>query len=311
MKTQNHLNDQNPILFAGIKWQIEEVCCPLCRRNDKLELHTFGPFKIHKCISCECYYLSPRPIESDLLELYKSDMYYEDENIDQGYEDYSMEEKGIHKTNDKRVKLIAGLTSGKKVLDVGAALGFTVAHFHDRGFDAWGCEVSDAAFKRMDDSVKPYIFHGDISSMPPDRFDVITCFDTIEHIYNQKEFISQVCKRLKPRGYFIMTTPIVDYLMNKIQGKRWLSYKVPQHIIYFSRKSVRQLFEEHFDIVNEKMAYYDYSLHFICIRLRRLLPYVGRIIAGIVYLLGMDKLQLKVPTGMSQFIMQKKDASNV
>ena len=103
-----------------------------------------------------------------------------------------------------------------------------------------------------------------------------------------------------------MTTPIIDYWINRIQGRRWVAYKIPQHIIYYSRKGFKIASTGLFEILNERMAYYYYSLHFLNIRLKRVLPGFGKLIASTNKLLGIDNFFLKTPTGMSEIIMQKK-----
>ncbi|MEM3393038.1 MAG: class I SAM-dependent methyltransferase [Candidatus Bathyarchaeia archaeon] len=39
-------------------------------------------------------------------------------------------------------------------------------------------------------------------------FDLITCFETIEHLYNPELMINEAYRILKPNGVFIISTPI-------------------------------------------------------------------------------------------------------
>ena len=42
---------------------------------------------------------------------------------------------------------------------------------------------------------------------PPESFDVITCFDVLEHLYEPRQVMSKVVKWLKPGGIFYVLYP--------------------------------------------------------------------------------------------------------
>ena len=53
---------------------------------------------------------------------------------------------------------------------------------------------------------------GDIleAPFPPESFDVITCFDVLEHLYEPRQVMTQGGKWLKPGGIFYVLVPNID-----------------------------------------------------------------------------------------------------
>jgi SAM-dependent methyltransferase len=45
------------------------------------------------------------------------------------------------------------------------------------------------------------------AEIPQEKFDIITCSEVIEHIYDYKKAISNICKCLNPGGHVIVTVP--------------------------------------------------------------------------------------------------------
>jgi len=74
----------------------------------------------------------------------------------------------------------------RTVLDAGCAIGLLVEAFRVRGVEAYGFDVSKFALEQTDESVAPYCRHASLSEgLPsdlPDRYDLVTCIEVIEHI---------------------------------------------------------------------------------------------------------------------------------
>lgn len=102
---------------------------------------------------------------------------------------------------------------GKKVLDVasgegyGSALMATVAHAVS-GVDVSAEAVAHARVAYASRQNLDYT-EGNCASLPfaDATFDVVVSFETIEHIHEQKEFLDEIRRVLKPAGLLIMSSP--------------------------------------------------------------------------------------------------------
>jgi len=68
------------------------------------------------------------------------------------------------------------------VLDAGCALGMLVEALRDLGVEAYGVDISEYAIAEASDSVKKYVRQASLTEPLPDRYDLITCVEVIEHI---------------------------------------------------------------------------------------------------------------------------------
>lgn len=85
---------------------------------------------------------------------------------------------------NKTAKHITDKFNPKTALDVGCAKGFLVKALVDLGIDAYGIDPSEYAVAEAPPDVKDKLTLGVAQSLPyPDnKFDVVTCFDVLEHI---------------------------------------------------------------------------------------------------------------------------------
>ena len=87
------------------------------------------------------------------------------------------------------------------------------------------------------------IFAGDIMDAPfaPQSFDVITCFDVLEHVYEPQRVLAQVNNWLKPGGIFYVLVPNIDSGEARGFKTYWYGLELPRHLSHFSPKSLGRL----------------------------------------------------------------------
>ena len=86
----------------------------------------------------------------------------------------------------------------------------------------------------------------EISWMRPSRresFDVITCFDVLEHLYEPRQVMARVGEWLKPGGIFYVLVPNVDSAEARVFGSYWHGLELPRHLFHYSPASLKFLAE--------------------------------------------------------------------
>lgn len=128
------------------------------------------------------------------------------------------------------------------ILDLGCAGGAFVSHMINRGHEVVGLEGSDHCLN-LDPKVitkigsmplgynnwrlygNKNLFTCDVSydyqvqkHGKPMRFDLITCFDVMEHLYPERidKFLEMVTRHLKPQGIFAANIALFPLIKNKI-----------------------------------------------------------------------------------------------
>lgn len=85
------------------------------------------------------------------------------------------------------------ISPGMKLLDVGCAMGYSVRWFRKQGFDAWGVDLSQYALDHAPEDIAEYLRQFDLTSphygwsFGDEQFQVVTCFETMEHIPDQDD----------------------------------------------------------------------------------------------------------------------------
>jgi SAM-dependent methyltransferase len=97
---------------------------------------------------------------------------------------------------------------GRRALDIGCAYGFIVDMHHSLGYETYGVDFSSYALERGKELEISNLLMGDGSNPPfiSGIFNLITCFETLEHLSSPEDALSSVYKLLSPKGVFIATT---------------------------------------------------------------------------------------------------------
>jgi len=150
-----------------------------------------------------------------------------------------------------RLDIILKYKKKGKLLDVGCAFGYMLIPL-SKYFRVYGFDCSEYAVNIAKKNVKEGVFkvHNAEESFPfrSNFFDVVTCFDVIEHLRNNDRLIENIFDVLKERGILFLTTP--NYNL-----PRKLLYHFPDkmeyHISLYHINEVINLLKKHnFEIIN-------------------------------------------------------------
>jgi 2-polyprenyl-3-methyl-5-hydroxy-6-metoxy-1,4-benzoquinol methylase len=224
--------------------ELEETSCPLCGSKKKAKAYpNFFPYQVVRCQSCNFYYLSPRPTEYSMLQLYSEDTYFEGEG--DGYNSYLEQELALRTTfrrlmeNLKKHKITGGT-----LLEVGCGYGYLLDEAKEFFNIRVGTDFSSQAVERAKQRADR-IYQGGVDQIPvEEKFDCIIATQVIEHVYQPKTFLQQLLDHLKPGGKIVIATPNMGSFWRKFMGHRWPSFKMPEHILYFDQKSLFTLMQQ-------------------------------------------------------------------
>lgn len=114
---------------------------------------------------------------------------------------------------------------GKRALDVGCAYGYVLDVLSGFGYKVYGLDISDYAIKKAKERLPDGTFaaHDIQKSMPfKDKFDFITCIETLEHLKNPEAAIKNCYNALNPHGIFLASTPNRKYWRRYVPFPRYV-----------------------------------------------------------------------------------------
>lgn len=226
-------------------WMVEQTACPLCNSTKARETpYAQPPFAVKVCADCSLYYLSPRLTPQDAQRLYQSDTYFAGgKNSVSGYDDYQVQEDSLRATFRMLLQRLErqGVCGGA-LLEVGCGPGYLLdearTHFADRA----GVELSPATAEeaRQRSGARIELDLEDFDAVP--SFDCIIATHVIEHIYDPVPFVRNMARRLKPGGSLILAAPDMGSIFRHLMGRRWPSFKYPEHVSFFDARTLPELF---------------------------------------------------------------------
>lgn len=239
---------KTPSVVADTRFEtyLEATHCLVCAYPDASIIHTFGSFKVVTCRRCGLAFLNPRLKESVVNALYQEREYFSDRK-GVGYDDYVLQERSLRITFRKFLNELRArnMTSGK-LLEVGCGYGFFLDEARNYFDYRLGIELSEEAGLHAKNISGAEIHIGRLETLPTcyDGFSVIVLINVIEHIYAPIHFLNTLKERLTDEGRIVISTPDIGSFWHKIMRKRWPSFKVPEHVAFYTRDTLKRLLHE-------------------------------------------------------------------
>jgi SAM-dependent methyltransferase len=217
--------------------------CPLCGRSGaKKWLGARDRFHgrperylLVRCSGCSLVWLSNAPLPEEMHRHY-TDSYHR--LISQAGETSPRRWEAHGK------KLTQYKQSGA-VLDLGCSSGAFLESLKGESWERYGIEMSAECARRAEARTGAHVFVGDITEapFPAASFDVITCFDVLEHLYEPRRVLAKVREWLRPGGIFYVQVPNIDSAEGRVFGTYWHGLELPRHLFHYSPASLKYLAE--------------------------------------------------------------------
>lgn len=135
----------------------------------------------------------------------------------------------------------------KKVLDIACGTGYGLAFLKASAKSVTGVDVDIEAARQAKSECdeKAGVLLGDGTNLPfhDESFDVVTSFETLEHLHARTQFLSELKRVLKPKGLLILSTPNAFYT-KPVNGKP----KNPFHVFEYEPEELKKDLESQFAI---------------------------------------------------------------
>jgi 2-polyprenyl-3-methyl-5-hydroxy-6-metoxy-1,4-benzoquinol methylase len=159
---------------------------------------------------------------------------------------------------ERELTLFRKFCRGGKILDVGCSTGGFLHQLTERfpgAYDATGTDVSGPALDYAA-SKGLKVLAGDFLRVDLSDLDAITFWAVLEHLENPRAFLEKAARLLKPNGLCFVLVPNFGSLAVRLLGSRY-RYVYPQHLNYFSRRTLAHLVESRFEIIHTSYTHFN------------------------------------------------------
>lgn len=287
----------------------QAINCPICQAKKINFFCEKNGFKLYNCSACQLIFVWPMP--SNLADIYQASYFKGGLDCGRenkfGYVDYEEDKKAMRETFVVYLNKILKLTAGRTIFDVGAATGYFLDLAKQAGWQTSGIEISGYAVK-IARAKGHQIFLGNLEDLESkEKYDVITMWDVLEHLSDPVNYLRLINNILNQDGALVINTIDSGSLWARLWGSNWHAILPPEHLFYYSAKSLKILLEQSgFKIIEKLKIGKKFTPPYICKILahRYHRPFLGKL-SGFLNRFGF-KIGLPVNLRDNIFIIAKK-----
>ena len=227
-------NNNNVSLYSKSNYDIKNIndYSFSSRKNPEYMHHT-----LMKCNDCDILYSIDIEDKENLFNLYKK-ANFDSKSL------ANLASITYIQYLDKYLFSGGGM-SKNLALDIGTGEGSFLKELLNYGYKkVIGIEPSTEAINQADISVKGCIINNffKVDDFTENTFDLITCFQSVEHIENPLKLTNDIFKLLNKSGVLFIVCHSYNSIINRILGMKSPIYDI-EHLQIFSKKGIKKLFE--------------------------------------------------------------------
>lgn len=130
-----------------------------------------------------------------------------------------------------------------RTLDVGCGMGGLFSAIENKNdYEFYGIDFSKVAIEKTSSRIEGIFVQGDVHNLPykDNLFDNVICMETLEHVDNVKQVITEMKRVLKPMGNLLITVPEQE---SDLPAENWPG-GVSFHVNVFTMESLSNIVKE-------------------------------------------------------------------
>lgn len=193
--------------------------CKLCHSTKIVVKFNLDQFQVMTCKSCGLVFLNNLWPQEEIADVYDAGYYQERKEY---YFGNVIAAPQSGRWNENLDDFLGGLkTLGRffhkpgKLLDIGCGIGIFLNMAREYGWEVTGVEVSPFAAEYARKRFNLEVHRGGLrkSNFPSNTFDVVTLWDTFEHMADPFAELREIKRVLKTGGVLLLDTPNADGLL--------------------------------------------------------------------------------------------------
>lgn len=218
----------------------EFKACTLCGSNRLKLLPDYSKAYLCKCAKCSFVFTKRVPVDAELQSHYS-----------RYPRSFDISPITIKRYNEL-LDFFEKYRKQNRIMDIGSGNCLFLMEAKKRGWQVFGSDFEKNAIA-IGEQNGIIMKQGQLDAnwFEKDFFDVITSFETIEHINNPNHMIQQIKLMLRKGGVVYLTTPNFNSIERYFLNADYNVIEYPEHLSYFSKSTMHKLLTHHsFEKVN-------------------------------------------------------------
>jgi 2-polyprenyl-3-methyl-5-hydroxy-6-metoxy-1,4-benzoquinol methylase len=233
-----------PVVETGPTVEWEEPDCLLCHGRQRailVEAPDSAPegtglwFAVVQCQDCGLCFTSPRPSERTIGRFYPMT-----------YGPHQPHRRRSHPAAARRGRHPVPWHGQGRLLDFGCGAGSFLDRMREQGWEVTGVDVSAAVVQRLRAQSRLRVLAGSLPhpALRPESFDVITMWQSLEHVHEPLTVLTGAHRLLVPGGRLYVAVPNIDSLAFRWFGTAWYGLDLPRHLTHFTPWTLHVMLEQ-------------------------------------------------------------------
>lgn len=200
----------------------------------------WGPPQLRVCSACGSGTLPP---DAAPAEAYGADYFDGSGPGGVDYEGSKPQFQLINRSRLDRIERHLRGTEPRKSLELGCALGFFMEVEEERGWQAWGVELSPFAAAKAQTRFGARVLCGTLDQAPADwrGFGLATAFHVMEHVPDPRAVLKDLASRLEPGALLAFEVPDFGSRTARRERAGWKYFLPGEHLNYFTQAGLKAL----------------------------------------------------------------------
>ena len=235
---------------------LKDIRCCVCNNTDKQKFslkYKKEDFTVVECNNCSFIFVP---------QYFSKNISYEDYKDENVLEQVKRGDNWLKTQRHLlRYKFIKKYQPKGDLFDLGAGWGHFLYAGQKLGYRVHGIEIAEMPYKYATNELKLPVEHINFFNMQIQNqaYDLITMWDVLEHIPDADEVIKRCNLMLRNNGYVVIQVPEIDSFIAKLLKEKWNMIGTG-HVNYFSKKTIRELFESHGFKVKKIKSSFEFKL---------------------------------------------------
>lgn len=260
----NEKNRPSPATQEPQSLKCKHRCCPICGRENANEPalgYSRSEWNLKQCSQCDLVYLENAPTYEALESEFAWEKTYHAEKIRRRkgkalsylLSDAAKKVKLVirgRKVRAKEQRFIRCYIGRGRMLDVGCGAGRTLINL-PQSITPYGIEISpylagvsqQYCGPRGGQVVRNNALDG-MDEFDADLFDGIMMRAFLEHETEPRALLDKTRRVLRAGGRIIIKVPNYGCVNRVVRGSRWCGFRFPDHVNYFTPRTLRRLIQE-------------------------------------------------------------------
>jgi SAM-dependent methyltransferase len=213
--------------------------CNLCQGTESLPIFEVEGIRVLQCQGCSHQFADISESAAHVQTVYDDDYFF---GGGAGYDDYLRDSDLLVRRGERYAGIVAQHLEPGTMIEIGAAAGFGLKAFVERGWDVMGIDPNPSMVEHGRNQLGLNLHVSSFEDwIPKTQVNLVLLIQVLPHLFQPKEALARIASWLKPGGCLLIETWRRDSWTARMTGRGWHEYNPPSVLHWFTLRELEYL----------------------------------------------------------------------